>query len=68
MSPNDDFNSSLNERAQRLLKVLVKTYISDGHPMGSRNLAKMSELDISPATVRNVMADLAEYLLEALQH
>ena len=60
MSPNDDPNSSLNERAQRLLKVLVQSYITDGHPMGSRNLAKMSELDISPATVRNVMADLED--------
>ncbi|MGH1538441.1 MAG: heat-inducible transcriptional repressor HrcA [Gammaproteobacteria bacterium] len=60
MSPSDDLNSSLNERAQRLLKVLVKSYITDGQPMGSRNLAKMSDLDISPATVRNVMADLEE--------
>ncbi len=51
---------SLNERTQCLLKVLVESYISDGQPMGSRTLAKLSELDISPATVRNVMADLEE--------
>lgn len=51
---------SLNERTQCLLKVLVESYISDGQPLGSRTLAKLSELDISPATVRNVMADLEE--------
>ena len=60
MSPNQDQNNSLNERAQHLLKVLVKSYISDGQPMGSRNLAKMSDLEVSPATVRNVMADLED--------
>ena len=60
MTPTQDLNNALNERAQRLLKVLVQSYISDGHPMGSRNLAKMSELDVSPATIRNVMADLEE--------
>ena len=56
----EDPNYSLNERTQLLLKVLVESYISDGQPMGSRTLAKLSELDISPATVRNVMADLEE--------
>jgi len=60
MTSSDDIRSSINERAQRLLKILVQSYITDGQPMGSRNLAKMSELDISPATVRNVMADLEE--------
>lgn len=60
MTSSEDSSSSLNERAQRLLKVLVQSYITDGTPMGSRNLAKMSELDISPATVRNVMSDLEE--------
>ena len=60
MSPNQDLNNSLNERAQHLLKVLVESYILDGQPMGSRNLAKKSELEVSPATVRNVMADLED--------
>ena len=60
MSPNRELNNSLNDRAQHLLKVLVQSYISDGQPMGSRNLAKMSDLEISPATIRNVMADLEE--------
>ena len=61
MSSADDPNYSLNDRTQRLLRVLVESYISDGQPLGSRTLAKLSDLDISPATVRNVMSDLEEY-------
>lgn len=52
--------SDLNERAQHLLKTLVERYIRDGQPIGSRALARESGLDLSPATVRNVMADLEE--------
>ncbi|MDH3315462.1 MAG: heat-inducible transcriptional repressor HrcA [Gammaproteobacteria bacterium] len=52
--------SDLNERAQHLLKTLVERYIRDGQPVGSRALARESGLDLSPATVRNVMADLEE--------
>ncbi len=61
MVSNQDSNYSLNDRTQHLLKVLVESYISDGQPLGSRTLAKLSELDVSPATVRNVMADLEEF-------
>jgi heat-inducible transcriptional repressor len=50
----------LNERAQALLKTLVERYISDGQPVGSRALSKYSALDLSPASIRNVMADLEE--------
>lgn len=50
----------LSERAQRLLKALVHRYIRDGQPVGSRVLTRESGLDLSPATVRNVMADLEE--------
>ncbi len=50
----------LNQRAQILLKTLVERYISEGHPVGSRSLSKFSGLDLSPATIRNVMADLEE--------
>jgi len=50
----------LNERAQRLLKVLVQRYIRDGQPLGSRILTRESGLDLSPATIRNVMADLED--------
>jgi heat-inducible transcriptional repressor len=49
-----------SERAQRLLKVLVDRYIRDGQPVGSKTLSKDSGLDISPATIRNVMTDLEE--------
>jgi len=48
----------LNERAQILLKTLVERYISDGHPVGSRALQQFSGLEVSTATIRNVMADL----------
>jgi heat-inducible transcriptional repressor len=50
----------LNERAQSLLKVLVERYIAEGQPVGSRALSKFSNLELSPATIRNVMADLEE--------
>lgn len=50
----------LNERSLQLLKTLVERYISDGQPVGSRSLAKNSQLQLSPATIRNVMADLEE--------
>ena len=48
----------LDTRAQTLLKALVERYIADGQPVGSRALSKLSGLDLSPATIRNVMADL----------
>jgi len=50
----------LSERAQSLLKVLVERYIADGQPVGSRSLSRFSTLELSPATIRNVMADLEE--------
>lgn len=50
----------LNDRAQHILKVLVEDYIQDGQPVGSRTLAKRSGLDLSAATIRNVMADLED--------
>src|SRR5690606_9992635 len=51
---------ALSERAQILLKTLVERYIADGQPVGSRALSKYSGLDLSPASIRNVMADLEE--------
>jgi heat-inducible transcriptional repressor len=50
-----------NERAQYLLKVLIQRFIRDGQPVGSRTLSRDSGLDLSPATIRNVMADLEEH-------
>lgn len=49
-----------SERAQHLLRVLVERYIRDGQPVGSRTLSKESGLELSSATIRNVMADLEE--------
>ncbi len=50
----------LSERAQTLLKILVERYIADGQPVGSRALSKFSGMELSPASIRNVMADLEE--------
>ncbi len=50
----------LDVRARTLLKVLVERYIVEGQPVGSRSLSKWSELELSPATIRNVMSDLEE--------
>ena len=53
-------NTPMNERAQMLLKALVERYIADGQPVGSRALSKLAGLDLSPASIRNVMADLED--------
>src|SRR5689334_1978664 len=58
----------LGARAQHLLKTLVERYIADGQPVGSRALSRHSGLELSPATVRNVMADLEELGLIASPH
>ncbi|MDA8109125.1 MAG: heat-inducible transcriptional repressor HrcA, partial [Betaproteobacteria bacterium] len=50
----------LDRRAQILLKTLIERYIAEGQPVGSRTLSKYSGLDLSPATIRNVMSDLEE--------
>jgi heat-inducible transcriptional repressor len=58
----------LDDRAKTLLKALVERYIADGTPVGSRTLSRASGLDLSPATIRNVMADLEELGLIASPH
>ena len=50
----------LDSRARLLLKALVERYIADGYPVGSRTLSKASGLELSPATIRNVMSDLED--------
>ncbi|MGD8709164.1 MAG: heat-inducible transcriptional repressor HrcA [Ectothiorhodospiraceae bacterium] len=60
MARNQQTDPAINERSQRLLKLLVRRYIRDGQPVGSRALSKESGLDLSPATIRNVMADLED--------
>ena len=59
---------ALNERALILLKTLVERYITDGQPVGSRALSRYSGLDLSPASIRNVMADLEEMGFIASPH
>lgn len=49
-----------NERARFLLKVLIQRFIRDGQPVGSRTLSRDSGLDLSPATIRNVLSDLED--------
>src|ERR1700728_3398619 len=58
MSP-DVREDPLNDRAQRLLRILVESYIRDGQPVGSRSLSRDSGLNLSSATARNVIAGLA---------
>ena len=56
----DSFDDRLNNRAQHLLRTLVEQYIRDGQPVGSRALTRESGLNLSSATIRNVMADLED--------
>ncbi len=65
MQPN---GNAMDKRAQILLKTLVEHYISDGQPVGSRTLSKCSGLDLSPASIRNVMSDLEEMGFIASPH
>lgn len=60
--------NSLDTRSQILLKTLIERYISDGQPVGSRALSRFSGLELSPATVRNVMSDLEEMGFIASPH
>ncbi len=58
----------LDDRSKILLKTLVERYIAEGQPVGSRTLSRASGLDLSAATIRNVMADLEELGLIASPH
>lgn len=69
MPPKKALNeSAASERALYFLKVLIERYIQEGHPIGSRTLARDASLDLSPATIRNVMADLEEMGLVVSPH
>ena len=61
-------NSMLDKRAQVLLKTLIERYIAEGQPIGSRTLSRYSGLDLSAATIRNVMSDLEELGFIASPH
>ncbi|MDR2239466.1 MAG: heat-inducible transcriptional repressor HrcA [Zoogloeaceae bacterium] len=58
----------LDQRSRILLKTLIECYVAEGQPVGSRTLSKHSGLELSPATVRNVMSDLEELGFIASPH
>ncbi len=66
--PHDARDEVLSERARSLLRILVESYIRDGQPVGSRVLSRDSGLNLSSATIRNVMADLEELGFVASPH
>ena len=55
-----DSMPDINERAQVMLRALINRYVLDGQPVGSRTLAREAGLELSPATIRNVMSDLED--------
>lgn len=59
---------SLDSRSRRLLRALIAQYIQDGQPVGSRTLSKYVGIDLSPATIRNVLADLEDSGLLVAPH
>ena len=61
-------SSQLSERSLDLFKALVEHFIQDGTPVGSRTLSRDSSLNLSPATIRNVMADLEDFGLLDSHH
>ena len=65
---NRKSSTGLDERAQQLLKTLIERYVRDGQPVGSRTLSRETALEVSPATIRNIMADLEELGLVASPH
>lgn len=65
---SDHSGTAPSDRAGQILRALVAQYIRDGQPVGSRTLARASGLNLSPATIRNVMADLEEYGFVAAPH
>src|SRR5438445_819321 len=59
MTPKADARQ-LDERPREILKLIVRSYVNSGDPVGSRSLAKLMEWRLSPATIRNIMSDLEE--------
>ena len=64
----NDPTAHLSERAQVMLRALIERYERDGQPVGSRTLAREAGLELSPATIRNVMSDLEELGFVASPH
>jgi heat-inducible transcriptional repressor len=68
VKPNEDFLSVLNLRSQEIFRKLVERYLDTGIPVGSRDLSRLLDSGLSPASVRNVMADLEDLGLIAAPH
>jgi len=66
--PAEVISPPTGDRAQHLLRVLIQRYIAEGQPVGSRTLSQDSGLDLSPATIRNVMSDLEGLGLVSAPH
>ena len=66
--PPEDFLSVLNARSQDIFRKIVERYLDTGSPVGSRDLSRMLQTGLSPASVRNVMADLEDLGLIAAPH
>jgi len=64
----DDFLQALNSRSQDIFRKIVERYLETGAPVGSRDLSRMLAVGLSPASVRNVMADLEDLGLIAAPH
>jgi heat-inducible transcriptional repressor len=60
--------ADLNDRARDVFRQLVDQYLTSGEPIGSRTLSKLASLNLSPASIRNVMQDLEEMGLLASPH
>jgi heat-inducible transcriptional repressor len=65
---NRPFDPALDPRARLLLRSLIARYIRDGEPVGSQTLAKHAGLDVSPATIRNILAELEDFGLLSAPH
>src|SRR2546426_11822404 len=59
MAPKED-GRQLDDRPREILKMIIRSYVTSGEPVGSRTLAKSMDWRLSPATIRNIMADLEE--------
>ena len=57
-SPAGPALNALNERAREIFRQIVESYLTTGEPVGSRNLARVLPMALSPASIRNVMSDL----------
>lgn len=64
----EEFLAGLNARSQEIFRRLVERYLDTGAPVGSRQLSRMLDVSLSPASVRNVMSDLEELGLIAAPH